>query len=307
LIFYLLGALAIALSVAYGLVYWAYRAETDRSARVGLYLVYGLPGVLLVVAGLALTVYSRESGPLLLAAGLGLTLPLVKPFRVQMARLIPIDPNSPTDMSGLSLLLCVIGVLIAATWHSQEPSSDNSAVEYSQLVVQLLAWILLSYIIVGTRLRRTVPQANERLGLRRPTLTIIAISVGFLVIALMVNGFAGTLTAIFQPHTSDAIQSSLDEMTGDLQSPFGALLIGVSAGIGEELFFRGALQPKFGIVLTALCFALLHTNYGFSFVTLGVFGMGVVFGLQRKRYGTISPMITHGLVNLIAVLIQTYS
>ena len=41
----LLIATATALLGALGLAYWAYRAQSDRSAFVGLYLLFGIPGV----------------------------------------------------------------------------------------------------------------------------------------------------------------------------------------------------------------------------------------------------------------------
>jgi len=39
------------------------------------------------------------------------------------------------------------------------------------------------------------------------------------------------------------------------------LLLGLSAGIGEEITLRGALQPKLGLALTSLLFAALHVQY----------------------------------------------
>lgn len=299
-------SLGIALSAAYGLVYWAHRAVTDRSARVGLYLVYGFPGVLLVVAGAALTTYGRDNGPLLLAIGFGLSLPLVKPFRSLLARVTPIDAVSPIDMAALSVFLAVLGFLVAVSLDAPEPD-EVGEVDYAGLIVQLLAWIGLSYVVVATRIRRTIGQANARLGLARPTARTVLIACGFFFVAMVVNGIAGVLTQELQPGTSDEVEQGLQELTGEFQSPLGAVLIAVSAGIGEELFFRGALQPKFGIVLTSVCFALLHTNYGLSFITLGVFGMGMVFGWLRLKYGTVAPMITHGLVNFVAVMVQTYA
>jgi len=296
----------MALAIAYGLVYWAYRAETDRSARVGLYLVYGFPGILLVVAGLALTVNDRGNGPLLLAIGLGLSLPLVKSFRTFIARFTPIDPDSPLDMSALSIFLSVLGLLIVVSLDAPEPDAVEE-VDYATLIVQLLGFIGLSYAVVGTNLRRSLAQANFRLGLNRPTIKTALVACGFFILALVVNGIAGILTEVFQPSTSEDIQQGLEDLTGDFQSPLGAVAIGVSAGVGEELFFRGALQPKFGILLTSVCFALLHSNYGLSFVTLGVFGMGVIFGFLRMRYGTVAAMMTHALVNFVAVLARAYS
>jgi membrane protease YdiL (CAAX protease family) len=299
-------ALCIALSVTYGLVYWAYRAETDRSARVGLSLVYGIPGVLLLVAGLAVTVYGGDVGPVMLATGLGLSLPLVPSFRVAISRYVPIDPASPVDMSGLCVFLGVLGLLITTTLNAPAPEKVSSPVDYGQLIGTMLSFVSLAYAIVGLGLRRSLSEANERLGLRRPTMQVVGIACGALVLALVINGLAGGLTAIFQKETSDQINQSLQEMTNDVQNPLGAIMIGVMSAVGEECFFRGALQPKFGIVLTSLVFALLHTQYGFSFVTLGVLGMGIIFGLLRRRYGTVAPMITHCLVNVIAVLALTY-
>ena len=46
--------LLVVLGAVYGLMLWARKGESDRSAYVGLYLLYGIPGVLLAVAGLVL-------------------------------------------------------------------------------------------------------------------------------------------------------------------------------------------------------------------------------------------------------------
>jgi hypothetical protein len=62
------------------------------------------------------------------------------------------------------------------------------------------------------------------------------------------------------------------------------------------------VQPRYGLVLTSGLFALLHNQYGISFVLLGVFLMGVVLGLERKYFGTTAAIITHAIFNTIAVL-----
>ncbi|HAZ23715.1 MAG TPA: CPBP family intramembrane metalloprotease domain-containing protein, partial [Algoriphagus sp.] len=64
----------------------------------------------------------------------------------------------------------------------------------------------------------------------------------------------------------------------------GLLVIGVLAGIGEEMFFRGVLQPKlhlytgsvhWGIWLTAIIFSAIHIQF-YGFVPR-VF-LGAIFG-----------------------------
>ena len=102
------SALFVAL-VAFGISYWAYRARTDRSARVGLYLLFGIPATLLASVALAqLLVGKPEDGvlPLFLAVGLGL--PLVPPVRRLLAAVTPMDADSPVDMTGLCLMLAAL-------------------------------------------------------------------------------------------------------------------------------------------------------------------------------------------------------
>lgn len=303
---FVLVAFLLFVSVAYGLSYWAFRAETDRSAFVGLYLIYGFPGVLLTVAGVALAFYGRDNGLAFLGIGLGLTLPLIKPFRRLAARVTPIDPGSPVDMSGLCLVLAVVFFLAVTTILQPDPTTTTQSVSNSYLILQVAAFVALAYTIVGTGFRRTFAEATKRLGLARPSVRTVAIAVGFVLLALVVSAMASGLTAIAQPQISDEIQRGLKDMTSDVQNPVGAVILGLSAGIGEELLFRGALQPRLGIVLTATFFALLHTQYGFSFVTLGIFGIGVLLGIERKRFGTMTSITTHAIFNTIAVLIQTY-
>jgi len=51
-----------------------------------------------------------------------------------------------------------------------------------------------------------------------------------------------------------------------------ALLLGLSAGVGEEISVRGALQPRLGLFMSSLLFASLHVQYSWI-------GMLVILGL----------------------------
>ena len=87
-------------------------------------------------------------------------------------------------------------------------------------------------------------------------------------------------------------------MIGPLfESPLGILSLGLAAAIGEEALFRGAAQPRLGLLLTAALFALLHSNYGISLSTGIVFGLGLLLGWLRIRYNTTTAIITHALYN----------
>jgi uncharacterized protein len=300
-------SLFVIVALAYGLVYWGFRAEKDHSARVGLFLLYGIPGTLLMVAGLALSVNGQSKGPIILAFGLGMILPLMRPFRAFVEKYTPFDATSATDMSGLCIVLSVTLGYLVLSLVNNSPESVNQSVDNSYLIVQVAAYIGLAYAAVGVGFRRTFQEATARLGLIRPSRRAIGIAVGFVLVALVISAIASGLTAVFQPDVSDKIQQSLQNLTSDVQNPIGAIILGLSAGIGEEIFFRGAIQPRYGIGITSVLFAVLHTQYGFSLTSVGILGIGIMLGFERKKYGTPASMITHAIYNILSVLALTYS
>ncbi len=309
----ILGAIvygAILLSV-YGVVYWAHRAQTDRSAFVGLYLLLGFPGGLLALWGFATLVVNGESwGWRYLLPGLGLALPLIKPVRRLFATFTPMNPDSSVDMVGLSALLAALSLLALVVAQSNGNALDPDTLQSpnpTDLLVQALFLTVLAYVLVGVGFIRTFRQATERLGLGVPRPRVVFIALGAVLVGLVLSAVGGALTAQFQPDLYDQVANVTTELTAEVQNPIGALLLGITAGVGEELLFRGAIQPRFGLLLTSLTFAFLHApQYGFSFVILGLFGVGLVLGIERMRYGTVPAIITHAVFNTLAVLAETY-
>lgn len=294
-------SLGIVVALAYGIAYWSWKARSDRSARVGLYLVLGFPGGLLSIYGLARLVNGTESGGIWLAAGLGLVLPLNPKFRQFVARFTPFDPSSAVDMVGLSGVLAIGGFLALSYAVNPEPA-ETGTVAIADLVSQFAAFTVLAYVLVGASIWRTFREANNRLGLTWPSRRQIGVGVGGVFAGLFVMVIAGVLTTVFQPDFNQEIEQATEGITESVSNPAGAVFFGLGAGISEELLLRGALQPRFGIVLTSVLFALLHNQYGISFVLLGVFLMGVILGLERKYFGTTAAVITHAIFNTIAVL-----
>ena len=300
---------AVLVGVVYGLVFWGHRAVSDRSARVGIYLLFGLPGGLLSVAGLALTTNGQVGGPLILGLGLAFSLPLFSPFRRLIARFTPMDPTSPIDLCGLAMILAVVTFLIiqARLTGPVELGDDEGgalAGNAGWLVLTMITLVALAYAAVGYRIYRNGDEATTRLGLNVPDLKTVAISLACVIPCFIVSTIGSLLTVAFQPDVADNVEETMDQITSGLQNPIGALLIGLTAGIGEELLFRGAVQPRFGIAIAALVWTSLHFQYEFSFILVGLFGVGVILGLLRKHFGTIPAIITHAAYNMIAVGIQ---
>ncbi len=87
--------------------------------------------------------------------------------------------------------------------------------------------------------------------------------------------------------------------------PFGIrLLLALSAGVVEEGFFRGLLQPRMGIVLSTAMFVLAHTAYGQPFLLLGVGILSVIYALiVRWRQNIWVAMTAHTLFDGVQLLV----
>lgn len=304
---------AILVAVIYGVVYWANRARTDRSAYVGIYLLFGLPGVLLTVAGIALmTTTDLAEGPFILASGLAFSLPLLSPVRKLVASVTPMDPKSPIDLCGLALIVWVMSFFAITAVQSGPPEvggtgGDALTDNLFWLILNAVTFVAIAYVAVGYRIYRNGAEATERLGLKVPDLKTLAISIALVIPCFILSIIGSALTVAFQPDIVDNLEETMDQMTSGLDNPIGALLIGLSAGVGEEVLFRGAIQPRFGIVIAALFWTSLHVQYDFSFVLVGLFAVGLVLGFQRKYLGTASAVITHAAYNMLVVGIQIVS
>jgi len=99
------------------------------------------------------------------------------------------------------------------------------------------------------------------------------------------------------------ITSMLRELAGatfQALSPVQMVLIAAAAGFGEEILFRGALQPHLGIFITSLLFGLLHP-FTLTYAILVVL-MGAYLGwLAEHGQGLLAPIVTHAVYNFIAL------
>lgn len=84
------------------------------------------------------------------------------------------------------------------------------------------------------------------------------------------------------------------------------LWIALAVGFGEELLFRGALQPLLGLFVTSILFVLAHTRaYRFNMLSkrvlvqaLGIFAVSVGFGVLASYAGLITAMIVHASIDV---------
>ncbi len=85
---------------------------------------------------------------------------------------------------------------------------------------------------------------------------------------------------------------------------FDRIQISLFAGVGEELLFRGAMQPVLGIWLTSLLFVGMHGYFKFRsprHILFGamMFALSVGLGLLYERAGLIAAMTAHAVYDLV--------
>jgi len=79
-------------------------------------------------------------------------------------------------------------------------------------------------------------------------------------------------------------------------------LVALLAGLGEELLFRGALQPVMGLLLASGLFAVAHFITPTYAVLTGL--MGLYLGWLANVAGTLwAPIVTHALYDFVAFLV----
>jgi len=102
-------------------------------------------------------------------------------------------------------------------------------------------------------------------------------------------------------------QNSLSELIGGSVNTLGmGFLLAATAAIGEEIAFRGTLQPVFGLWPTTLLFALVHIQYTLTPATLIIVIVGFGLGWLRRRYNTTPAIVTHFLYNFVSIALVIY-
>jgi membrane protease YdiL (CAAX protease family) len=232
---------------------------------------------------------------------------LLPPVRRLAARWIPIRADSAVHAVALSFSMLVlvnlavtVGLGIRNLASALETSAGSEAFNPAPaLWVQQLAFVAMALVGVGWLSRRSLVEALKRLGVVWPGLVQAVSGLGAgvgLALAVLVLEYLVSKAGV---STDAAVEKLTEQLLGPLtKSVSGILTLGIAAGLGEESLFRGALQPRFGLFLTALLFSLLHSTYGLTLSTLFVFLVGLALGLIRTRANTSTTMIVHAIYNM---------
>ncbi len=82
------------------------------------------------------------------------------------------------------------------------------------------------------------------------------------------------------------------------------LLLSLTAGVAEELFFRGFLQPRIGIALTTVLFVAGHLSYAQPLMLFGLTVLSLLYGALVKWRGNIwAAIVAHALFDAVQLVV----
>ena len=84
------------------------------------------------------------------------------------------------------------------------------------------------------------------------------------------------------------------------------VLVSIFSGVGEETFFRGAVQQEFGLVIASLVFGLVHVGPDRRYLVWTTWAVlaGFLFGaLYEVTGGLLAPVLAHSAHNAATLLL----
>jgi membrane protease YdiL (CAAX protease family) len=218
------------------------------------------------------------------------------------------NPASYVHMLALVLMVIVLGTqfvqfIVSGGLEGLAATYEDQGIDLLSLLSNSIPFVVLSFLGVGLGVRRNWRQTLERLGLRQLTIGGFFTSIG-LAFALLMGLIivAAVWTALVPQDVYEEQNQASEAISRSVTSVGLAFAIAASAAIGEELAFRGALQPVLGLWPTAIIFALMHPQYTLTPAALIILGVALAFGWVRQRYSTTVSILTHFWYNLIQLL-----
>jgi uncharacterized protein len=226
---------------------------------------------------------------------------LLKPIRRDMAMFLPIDPENPVHTLALVLSTLLLGSQLTSIAFTDVLATNLAQAPIG--VVDLLEgeapFLIVAVAGVGIFIRRNVGQTAERLGLVAPAWWHICLALAAAGLFLGVGQASDLLSHNLTPEIARRVDATTQHVFGQLGGPVGIAALALLPGLCEEILFRGALQPRIGLVATAVLFTSIHTEYGLSVDTLAVLVIAIGLGLLRKYTNTTASCACHVSYNLL--------
>jgi membrane protease YdiL (CAAX protease family) len=133
----------------------------------------------------------------------------------------------------------------------------------------------------------------------------LALSLALGVLTSLVTAYLGLLAYRLLPVLRE-IAEELAPRLIDGADRGGLLLVSVFSGVGEEAFFRGAVQQEFGLVVASLLFGIVHVGPDRRYLVWTAWAVlaGFLFGaLYEVTGGLLAPILAHAVHNAATLLL----
>lgn len=230
-------------------------------------------------------------------------LPIEAPPAPAEPALAPHAPVAPWWHTVMILALMAAVATLSALGHKGRPSSPMTSY-VSTLIWQ---WALFGLVLFG--IRRQGLKLGALLGRRwrglDDVLMDLVYAAGFFVVSKLVLAVivVAVMKALQLPDDTFTLKKSMDavsSLTPRTAAEIAAWIgLSITAGIVEEVVFRGYLQRQFtaltrnaatGIILSALIFGSAHAYQGFLQVTI-IAALGAMFGVLAYWRNSLKPGI----------------
>ncbi|MCI0713269.1 MAG: CPBP family intramembrane metalloprotease [Chloroflexi bacterium] len=242
---------------------------------------------------------------------------------------LPTDPNAPglrgfDPANTVHMLALVIAVFLLGTQLGNfvlggglEGLAETSRITLESLAINFLPQVIVPLLGVGLFLRRSWPEVmtrlgfvapKSRMGILPPLLESLLAGAGMGVVMFMAAGFIAFIWSLLvSPETFEAQTEATEAIAESINSWGIVFAVAFAAAIGEEIAFRGALQPVFGLWATALLFTAVHIQYTLTPATLIIFVVALALGWLREAFNLWAAISAHFVYNFIQLALALFA
>jgi hypothetical protein len=162
----------------------------------------------------------------------------------------------------------------------------------------------LGLIIIGSS------EGVELIEMLKGELSFLA-QVGIGLIYGLVAAFAGW--GLIRMPFMEPVEAKYRTLIGSIRIGWGDIIfVSLCAGIGEELLFRGGIQPHLGVWPTSILFVALHGYLNPMDWRISLYGgfMTIAIAIIGKLYihvGAISAILAHTMIDIVLLKALTRS
>jgi len=165
-------------------------------------------------------------------------------------------------------------------------------------IINLLL-LLIPFVWLAVE-RKTLSESLSFLGLNRmPAVKLISDCAWLLITSMLLVALVGVVVS----HFGFADEGNVAEVIK--RQGAVALFLAVTFGpLAEELFFRGLLSRKYGILASSVAFGMAHYFYSSVVEVAGAISIGMLFAWYVKKTGNIiAPIFAHCAYNALSMAV----